>query len=232
MTESVIQTSAVVPADRFENLAYRKVAWRIMPLLLLCYLVAYLDRVNVGFAKLQMSDDLQFSEAVYGLGAGIFFIAYFLVEVPSNLILHRVGARLWIARIMITWGIISSAMALVTTPTSFYIMRFLLGIAEAGFYPGVILYLSYWFPTHRRGKMYALFATAVPLSGLIGAPLSGWIMSAFNGVHGYAGWQWLFFLEGLPSIAVGFLVVFCLSDRISSAGWLTREEKNPAAGAH
>ncbi|WCM49254.1 MFS transporter [Pseudomonas sp. WJP1] len=225
MTESVIQTGAIAPADRFEDLAYRKAAWRILPLLLLCYLVAYLDRVNVGFAKLQMSDDLQFSEAVYGLGAGIFFIAYFLVEIPSNLILHRVGARLWIARIMITWGIISSAMALVSTPMSFYIMRFLLGIAEAGFYPGVILYLSYWFPTHRRGKMYALFATAVPLSGLIGAPLSGWIMSAFNGDHGFAGWQWLFFLEGLPSIAVGILVIFCLSDRISSAGWLTREEK-------
>ncbi|NBF02593.1 MFS transporter [Pseudomonas sp. Fl5BN2] len=225
MPESLSQTAARSTTATFEDLAYRKVAWRILPLLLLCYLVAYLDRVNVGFAKLQMSEDLQFSEAVYGLGAGIFFIAYFLVEIPSNLILHRVGARLWIARIMISWGIISSCMAFVSTPTSFYVMRFLLGIAEAGFYPGVILYLSYWFPTNRRGKMYALFATAVPLSGLIGAPLSGWIMSALNGYHGLAGWQWMFFLEGLPSILVGGLVIYCLSDRIADAGWLTREEK-------
>jgi MFS family permease len=172
-----------------------------------------------------MSDDLHFSEAVYGLGAGIFFIAYFLVEIPSNLILHKVGARLWIARIMISWGVISSCMAFVTTPMSFYIMRFLLGLAEAGFYPGVILYLSYWFPTHRRGKMFALFASAVPLSGLVGAPLSGWIMAVFDGAHGWAGWKWLFFIEGLPSVAIGILVIFCLSDRISHAGWLTQEQK-------
>lgn len=212
----------VVPA---ENHAYRKAAWHILPLLMLCYVVAYLDRVNVGFAKLQMADDLQFSEAVYGFGAGIFFIAYFFLEIPSNLMLHRVGARLWIARIMITWGIISAGMAFVTTPMSFYVMRCLLGIAEAGFYPGVILYLSYWFPTNRRGRMYALFATAVPLSGVIGAPLSGWIMGAFNGLHGFAGWQWMFVLEGIPSVLIGILVIFKLTDRISHAKWLTDEEK-------
>lgn len=212
----------VVPA---ENHAYRKAAWHILPLLMLCYIVAYLDRVNVGFAKLQMADDLQFSEAVYGFGAGIFFIAYFFLEIPSNLMLHRVGARLWIARIMITWGIISAGMAFVTTPMSFYVMRCLLGIAEAGFYPGVILYLSYWFPTNRRGRMYALFATAVPLSGVIGAPLSGWIMGAFNGLHGFAGWQWMFVLEGIPSVLIGILVIFKLTDRISHAKWLTDEEK-------
>ncbi|CNC89876.1 MFS transporter [Yersinia intermedia] len=212
----------VVPA---ENHAYRKAAWHILPLLMLCYVVAYLDRVNVGFAKLQMADDLQFSEAVYGFGAGIFFIAYFFLEIPSNLMLHRVGARLWIARIMITWGIISAGMAFVTTPMSFYVMRCLLGIAEAGFYPGVILYLSYWFPTNRRGRMYALFATAVPLSGVIGAPLSGWIMGAFNGLHGFAGWQWMFILEGIPSVLIGILVIFKLTDRISHAKWLTNEEK-------
>lgn len=212
----------VVPA---ENHAYRKAAWHILPLLMLCYVVAYLDRVNVGFAKLQMADDLQFSEAVYGFGAGIFFIAYFFLEIPSNLMLHRVGARLWIARIMITWGIISAGMAFVTTPMSFYVMRCLLGIAEAGFYPGVILYLSYWFPTNRRGRMYALFATAVPLSGVIGAPLSGWIMGAFNGFHGFAGWQWMFILEGIPSVLIGILVIFKLTDRISHAKWLTDEEK-------
>ena len=212
----------VVPA---ENHAYRKAAWHILPLLMLCYVVAYLDRVNVGFAKLQMADDLQFSEAVYGFGAGIFFIAYFFLEIPSNLMLHRVGARLWIARIMITWGIISAGMAFVTTPMSFYVMRCLLGIAEAGFYPGVILYLSYWFPTNRRGRMYALFATAVPLSGVFGAPLSGWIMGAFNGLHGFAGWQWMFILEGIPSVLIGILVIFKLTDRISHAKWLTDEEK-------
>jgi sugar phosphate permease len=143
MSESLAQDAGIPVVDASEDAAYRKAAWRILPLLLLCYLLAYLDRVNVGFAKLQMSDDLHFSEAVYGLGAGIFFIAYFLVEIPSNLILHKVGARLWIARIMISWGVISSCMAFVTTPTSFYVMRFLLGLAEAGFYPGVILYLSY-----------------------------------------------------------------------------------------
>ena len=170
MSESPTEQLVMPNLVSAENHAYRKAAWHILPLLMLCYVVAYLDRVNVGFAKLQMADDLQFSEAVYGFGAGIFFIAYFFLEIPSNLMLHRVGARLWIARIMITWGIISAGMAFVTTPMSFYVMRCLLGIAEAGFYPGVILYLSYWFPTNRRGRMYALFATAVPLSGVIGAP--------------------------------------------------------------
>src|ERR1700747_3587700 len=160
-----VQVLTQVDTQSFETRTYAKVTWRIVPFLMFCYLVAYLDRVNVGFAKLQMSSDLHFSDTVYGLGAGIFFIAYFLVEIPSNIILHRVGARLWMARIMITWGIISSGMAFVTTPTAFYVTRFLLGLAEAGFYPGVILYLSYWYPSHRRGKMFAAFAAAVPLSG-------------------------------------------------------------------
>ena len=225
MSESPTEQLVMPNLVSAENHAYRKAAWHILPLLMLCYIVAYLDRVNVGFAKLQMADDLQFSEAVYGFGAGIFFIAYFFLEIPSNLMLHRVGARLWIARIMITWGIISAGMAFVTTPMSFYVMRCLLGIAEAGFYPGVILYLSYWFPTNRRGRMYALFATAVPLSGVIGAPLSGWIMGAFNGLHGFAGWQWMFILEGIPSVLIGILVIFKLTDRISHAKWLTDEEK-------
>ena len=225
MSESPTEQLVMPNLVSAENHAYRKAAWHILPLLMLCYIVAYLDRVNVGFAKLQMADDLQFSEAVYGFGAGIFFIAYFFLEIPSNLMLHRVGARLWIARIMITWGIISAGMAFVTTPMSFYVMRCLLGIAEAGFYPGVILYLSYWFPTNRRGRMYALFATAVPLSGVFGAPLSGWIMGAFNGLHGFAGWQWMFILEGIPSVLIGILVIFKLTDRISHAKWLTDEEK-------
>jgi len=212
-------------AQSFEARTYAKVTWRIVPFLMFCYLVAYLDRVNVGFAKLQMSADLHFSDTVYGLGAGIFFIAYFLVEIPSNIILHRVGARLWMARIMITWGVISSGMAFVTTPTAFYVMRFLLGLAEAGFYPGVILYLSYWYPSHRRGKMFAAFAAAVPLSGLIGGPLSGLVLHSFSGVMNYAGWQWLFFIEGIPSIAAGIGAIFLLTDGIKKAKWLTPEER-------
>ena len=218
--------SPLTPDDSgFETRTYAKVTRRIVPFLMICYLVAYLDRVNVGFAKLQMSTDLHFSDTVYGLGAGIFFIAYFLVEIPSNIILHKVGARLWMARIMITWGIISSAMAFVTTPTAFYVMRFLLGLAEAGFYPGVILYLSYWYPSQRRGKMFAAFAMAVPLSGLIGGPLSGYLLHTFSGATGFAGWQWLFFLEGIPSILVGIAAFFVLTDGIDKAKWLTSEER-------
>ncbi|HBD38937.1 MAG TPA: MFS transporter, partial [Cupriavidus sp.] len=157
----------------FEDATYRKVSWRLVPFLLLCYVVAYLDRVNVGFAKLQMLNDLKFSETIYGLGAGIFFIGYFIFEVPSNVILHKVGARIWIARIMITWGLISAAMMFVTTPMMFYVLRFLLGVAEAGFFPGIILYLTYWYPASRRGRTTTYFMTAIALSGVIGGPLSG-----------------------------------------------------------
>ncbi|MGG7650022.1 MFS transporter [Pseudomonas sp. ES4] len=222
-TNSVTTVDDAAP-DK-EAQAYSKVVWRIMPLLFLCFLVAYLDRVNVGFAKLQMSTDLNFSETVYGLGAGIFFIGYFFFEVPSNLILYRVGARKWIARIMITWGIISALMMFVTTPTSFYVMRFLLGVAEAGFFPGVILYLTYWFPARRRGRAIAMFITGIPISGIIGSPLSGWILQAFNGVNGWAGWQWLFLLEGAPTVLVGLLVWRFLDDGIADAKWLDPEEK-------
>ena len=212
-------------SDDFETATYNKVGWRLIPFLLLCYVVAYLDRVNVGFAKLQMLQDLKFSETVYGLGAGIFFIGYFLFEVPSNVILHRVGARVWIARIMITWGVISAGMMFVESATSFYIMRFLLGVAEAGFFPGIILYLTYWYPAARRARMIALFMSAIALSGVIGGPLSGWIMQRFAGVNGLAGWQWLFILEGLPSVAVGIATFFYLDDRIDHAKWLTSDEK-------
>ncbi|WP_207003114.1 MFS transporter [Trinickia mobilis] len=209
----------------FEEATYRKVARRLTPLLLLCYVVAYLDRVNVGFAKLQMAADLQLSDTVYGLGAGIFFIGYFFFEVPSNLILHRVGARIWIARIMITWGIISALTMFVTTATMFYVMRFLLGLAEAGFFPGIILYLTYWYPANRRGRMTTWFMTAIALSGVIGGPISGYILKSFNGMNGWHGWQWLYLLEGLPSIIVGVLVFVMLDDRISRAKWLSGEEK-------
>ncbi|MFC5524085.1 MFS transporter [Polaromonas jejuensis] len=217
--------SARRPADSFEAATYNKVGWRLIPFLLLCYVVAYLDRVNVGFAKLQMLQDLNLSETVYGLGAGIFFIGYFLFEVPSNVILHRVGARIWIARIMVTWGVISAAMMFVTSATSFYVLRFLLGVAEAGFFPGIILYLTYWYPAERRGRMTALFMTAIALSGVIGGPLSGWIMHSFAGVNGLKDWQWLFILEGLPSIIMGIVTFFYLDDRIAHAKWLTPQEK-------
>ncbi|SPB15887.1 MFS transporter [Caballeronia novacaledonica] len=210
----------------FEEATYRKVAWRLSPLLLICYVVAYLDRVNVGFAKLQMAADLQLSDAVYGFGAGIFFFGYFIFEIPSNVILHRVGARVWIARIMISWGIISALTMFITTPTMFYVMRFLLGAAEAGFFPGIILYLTYWFPARRRGRMTTLFMTAIALSGLIGGPISGWIMKSFDGVHGWHGWQWLLLLEGIPSIVVGLVVFAMLDDRIAKAKWLTQEERD------
>ena len=209
----------------FEDAVYRKVSWRLVPFLLLCYVVAYLDRVNVGFAKLQMLNDLQFSETIYGLGAGIFFIGYFMFEVPSNVILHKVGARIWIARIMITWGLISAAMMFVTTPTMFYVLRFLLGIAEAGFFPGIILYLTYWYPASRRGRTTTFFMTAIALSGVIGGPLSGWIMQSFDGHNGWAGWQWMFLVEGIPSILVGIWVLLYLDDRISHAKWLTADER-------
>jgi D-galactonate transporter len=208
-----------------ESQAYSKVAWRLLPFLFLCYVCAYLDRVNVGFAKLQMLNDLKFSETVYGLGAGIFFIGYFLFEIPSNLIMYRVGARMWIARIMITWGILASLMMIVKSPASFYILRFLLGAAEAGFIPGILLCLTYWFPAQRRGKVSAIFLTGIPVSGVIGGPLSGWIMHQFHGANGWHGWQWLFLLEGLPSLLCGIIALFYLTDNIRSAHWLTESEK-------
>ncbi len=210
---------------QIEKRAYSKVFWRVMPFLMLCYVVAYLDRVNVGFAKLQMGQDLAFSETVFGLGAGLFFIGYFLFEVPSNLLMHRIGARIWIARIMITWGIISALFLFVKTPTQFYTMRFLLGLAEAGFYPGVILYLTYWFPANRRGKMIALFMSGIPIAGMFGNPLSGWIMDAFNGVHDMRGWQWMFLIEALPAFVIGVVTIFVLRDGIDKAPWLDADEK-------
>ncbi|AIQ93323.1 Major facilitator superfamily permease [Methylobacterium oryzae CBMB20] len=204
---------------------YRKVTWRLVPFLFACYVAAYLDRVNVGFAKLQMLSDLQFSETVYGLGAGIFFLGYFLFEVPSNMILHKVGARIWIARVMLSWAVISAAMMFVTSPTWFYVLRFLLGLAEAGLFPGVILYLTYWYPSERRGGIIAMFMTGIPIAGLIGGPVSGWIMNAFAGTGGLAGWQWLFLIEALPSVVLGFCVLAYLDDGIQKAKWLSADEK-------
>ncbi|NUF33492.1 MFS transporter [Acinetobacter oleivorans] len=206
--------------------AYRKIAFRLMPFLMLCYFCAYLDRVNVGFAKLQMMSDLQFSEAVYGLGAGIFFIGYFLCEVPSNIVLHKVGARRWIARIMITWGILSGCFAFVQTEWQFYALRFLLGVAEAGLAPGLLLYLTYWFPSYRRARMTVLWFIAIPISGMIGGPLSGLIMDRMSGVHGWFGWQWMFLIEAIPTVLVGLLVLAVLKDSVQDANWLNQDEKN------
>ena len=223
-------TTAALPSHAVskEDSVYARVSRRIVPLIMLCYVVAYLDRVNVGFAKLQMSQALNFSETVYGLGAGIFFIGYFLFEVPSNLLMNKIGARIWIARIMITWGLISGAFAFVQTPTQFYVMRFLLGLAEAGFYPGVILYLTYWYPSHRRARIVAMFMAAIPISGIFGNPLSGWIMSAFHGTGvggGWQGWQWMFVIEAIPAMLVGLLVLWKFDDSIRKAKWLSEDEK-------
>ncbi|MDR5837726.1 MFS transporter [Caballeronia sp. LZ034LL] len=209
----------------FENATYARVTWRLLPFLFICYVAAYLDRVNVGFAKLQMLNDLKFSESVYGLGAGIFFIGYFVFEVPSNVLLHRVGARVWISRIMITWALVSAASLFVSTPAMFYTLRFLLGVAEAGFFPGIVLYLTYWYPSTRRGRMNALFMMGIPVAGVLGGPLSGWIMAAFNGVHGLANWQWLFLLEAVPSLLLGVLTLFLLPNGIRAASWLDERQK-------
>ncbi|WP_331376744.1 MFS transporter [Sinorhizobium chiapasense] len=209
-----------------EDRAYAKVFWRIVPFLMLCYVVAYLDRVNVGFAKLQMSSELGLSEAAYGVGAGIFFIGYFLFEVPSNVILNKVGARIWIARIMITWGIISAAFMFTSSETVFYVLRFLLGIAEAGFFPGIILYLTSWYPAHRRAKIIATFMSAIPISAIFGNPLSGLIIDSFHGSHGLSGWQWMFLIEAVPAVVLGVVTFFYLDDNIVDANWLTDEEKH------
>ncbi|MFJ3048039.1 MFS transporter [Herbaspirillum chlorophenolicum] len=204
---------------------YKKAYWRLLPLILACYLVAYLDRVNVGFAKLQMLDALRFDDAIYGFGSGIFFIGYLIFEVPSNMILRRVGARVWIARIMITWGIISAAMLFVQTPMQFYVARFLLGVAEAGFAPGIMYLLTLWFPAQRRGRAMAIYVMGAPLAFIVGGPLSGWILDAFNDVHPLQAWQWLFLVEAIPAVVLGVVVFFFMYDDFRKVSWLTPAEK-------
>ena len=202
----------------------RTLTWRIVPFLFVLYIVAYLDRINLGFAALQMQKQLGFTDAVYGLGAGIFFAGYFFFQVPSNLLLERVGARRWIAVLMVTWGIISASMCMVGSVRSFYTVRFLLGAAEAGFFPGVILYLKTWFPAKARARTVARFMTAAPLSGVLGGPLSG----ALLGLHqkgGLAGWQWMFLMEGIPAIVLGATVWFYLVDRPALAPWLGEQQR-------
>jgi MFS family permease len=212
-------------AQSFEARTYHKVDVRLLPFLFLCYVLAYLDRVNVGFAKLQMLKDLSLSDAAFATGAGVFFIGYFFFEVPSNVLLKQFGARLWIARIMVTWGVISACMMFVRGERSFYVMRFILGLAEAGFFPGVIFYLTLWYPSRMRSTRTAWFVAAIAASGVIGNPISGWVMDALDGVMGLAGWQWLFFAQGIPSVIVGIWVIFYLNSSIEEAKWLTAEEK-------
>lgn len=204
-----------------DSLLWNRIAWRLLPFLFVLYIIAFLDRVNVGFAKLQMAADVGLSDMAYGFGAGVFFLGYCLCEIPSNLMLQRVGARYWITRIMITWGLLSMSMMFVQTPTSFYILRFLLGMAEAGFYPGVVLYMTYWFPSYARSQGMAWFNLGIAMAGVLGSPLSGWIMQTFAGVHGLAGWQWLFLLEGMPAVLLGIVVFFYLDDRPGNVHWLT-----------
>ncbi|MBB6323421.1 D-galactonate transporter [Paraburkholderia tropica] len=217
--------SIIEPDTPMEERVYAKVTWRLVPFLCLCFVIAFLDRVNIAFAKLQMVSEFGWSEQIYGLGAGVFFLAYFLCEVPSNLVMHRVGARRWIARIMITWALLTGAMAFIHTTTAFYTLRFLIGAAEAGFFPGVILYLTYWYPAKRRSRVIATFMTAIPIAGVLGGVLSGWILSTFHGHGGFAGWRWLFLLEGIPSLIVGVIALFYLDDNIRSAKWLDGSEK-------
>jgi len=225
-SSTTIGAAANVNANEQEQTrVYAKVFWRIMPFLMLCYVIAYLDRVNVGFAKLQMSLDLGFSETVFGLGAGVFFLGYFLFEVPSNILMHKVGARIWIARIMLTWGVLSAAFMFVATPTQFYVLRFLLGLAEAGFYPGIILYLTYWYPSHRRAKVIAVFMSGIPVAGILGNPLSGWIMDSFQGSTGMHGWQWMFVIEAIPAVLIGLVTLVYLDNGITHAKWLSSAEK-------
>ena len=202
-----------------------KAAKRILPILLACYFAAFLDRVNIGFAALTMNRDLGFSASAFGFGAGIFFLGYVLCELPSNLILARVGARTWIARILVTWGVLSAATALVWNPTSFYVVRVLLGAAEAGFFPGIIFYLTLWFPAQHRARMFALFNIAVPLSSVIGAPVSGLLVEHMTGVAGLSGWQWMFLAEGIPAIVMSAVVFLALPERPESAAFLSPEER-------
>jgi D-galactonate transporter len=213
------------PSSEVVKGVYAKVSWRIMPLLLICYMIAYLDRINIGYAQLQMKQTLTFSDAAYGVGAGIFFLGYFLFEVPSNLVLERIGARKTLLRIMFCWGVVAALMMFVQTPTQFYVARFLLGVFEAGFFPGIILYLTYWYPSARRGQMIAIFMTATTVVGVIAGPLCGGIMKYLDGANGWHGWQWLFLVQGVPASVLGIVAFFYLQDKPEQAQWLSAEQQ-------
>ena len=204
---------------------HRAVTWRLMPLLLVCYLFAHLDRINIGFAKMQMSQDLHLSDTVYGLGAGLFFIAYALFGVPSNLMLDRVGPRRWIACLMVVWGLLSTSMLLIESSSAFYLLRFALGAAEAGFFPGILVYLNRWYPAGRRAQVTALFAIAVPLAGVVGGPVSGAILAFMHDTGGLRGWQWMFLLEGAPVVLLGLVVLAVLPEHFERVSWLNEQQK-------
>jgi sugar phosphate permease len=218
--------SPVKDSSEFERAVYTKVTRRLIPFLFLCYIFAYVDRVNVGFAKLQMQQDLGISDAVYGAGAGIFFLGYFFFEVPCNIMLQRVGAKFWLGPIMIVWGVVSACTMFVKSEAAFYAIRFLLGVVESGFFPGVILYLTFWYTRKHRAKMIAAFMTAIPLSGVIGGPISGWLLGKMSSVGGLRGWQWLFLFEAVPSLLAGIATLLFLSDGPAKAKWLRDEEKS------
>ncbi|MBS0444323.1 MAG: MFS transporter [Proteobacteria bacterium] len=216
--------SAASPPGEVDQ-AYRAITWRLIPFLFVLWVLAWIDRVNIGFVKLTMLDDLKWSDTVYGLGAGIFFLGYFFFEVPSNLLLQRIGARKTITRITMGWGIVCVLMMFVKTPAMFYFLRFLMGVFEAGFYPGIILYLTYWYPSGRRAKAFGMFMSASGVAGVIGGPLAGLVMNGLNGVNGWAGWQWVFLVEGIPSVVASVVTWFYLTDRPSQARWLTPRQR-------
>jgi len=222
MSEKMHASSA--PSE-LERQTVRRVVWRILPFLIVCYLIAIIDRGNIGMASLQMNEDLGLSKAVFGLASSLFFIGYFLFEVPSNLAMQKIGAKIWISRIMITWGIVSVCTAFVESSEMLYLLRFLLGAAEAGFFPGVILYLTYWIPAKYRARVIATFMVAIPAANFIGSPISGAILS-LDGWFGMRGWHWLFILEGIPAVLLGVAAFFVLSNRPASAQWLTSEQRN------
>src|SRR6201991_4455054 len=224
MSQSTTTMAASGAKSDIEISTIRAISWRLIPFLILAYFLAYLDRVNIGFAALTMNADLNFTPLVFATGAGIFFIGYFIFEVPSNLALEKFGASSWIARIMVSWGILSALMAAVSGEWSFYILRFLLGVAEAGFFPGIILYLTYWYPAPYRALFMAAFAIAVPVSIVIGAPISC-LLLGLDGALGLKGWQWLFIIEGIPSVVLGIVTWFYLTDRPDKADWLSAEQK-------
>ncbi|MCJ2016290.1 MULTISPECIES: MFS transporter [unclassified Methylobacterium] len=217
-------TSVPTEVPEIERRTMRAVGWRIVPFLVLCYFIAYVDRVNAGFAALTMNKDLGLSQAMFGIGGGLFFVAYVLCEVPSNLAMEKFGARVWIARIMITWGLVGAAMAFVVGPYSFYLGRFLLGAAEAGFFPGVILYLTYWFPKAYRARIVAMFMVAIPISSFLGSPLSAGLLQ-LDGAAGLHGWQWLFIAEAIPAVLLGLAALFVLPSRPAEAKWLAPEQR-------
>ena len=212
-------------SEAFEKSVYRKITWRLIPFLFLCYIFAYIDRVNVGFAMLQMQQDLGMTDAVYGAGAGIFFIGYFFFEVPCNIALQKIGAKYWLGPIMIVWGVVSGCTMFVRSSLDFYLVRFLLGVVESGFFPGVILYLTFWYTRKHRAKMVAAFMTAIPLAGVIGGPISGWLLEKMSSVGGLTGWQWLYVFEALPSIIAGLVAMFFLADSPKKAKWLNERER-------